>query len=121
MAQQQQHQSQAPEPQQQSPEWAHLQQQQQQPQRQQQQQHPNSTTDQRIAQVLRTRVDRILLVLENVTDNKNYLAILRTCDVLGVQRVWVIHSATAPLQADASDQGATAQHVLAQVCLLCRG
>jgi hypothetical protein len=35
-------------------------------------------------------VDRILLVLECLYDNKNYLACLRTCDVLGVQRVAVI-------------------------------
>jgi hypothetical protein len=51
------------------------------------------TMDERISRVIKTRIDRILLVLENVTDNRNYLAALRTCDVLGVQRVWVIHSA----------------------------
>lgn len=47
--------------------------------------------EQRLASVLASRVDRILLVLECITDNRNYLGILRTCDVLGVQRVCVIH------------------------------
>jgi tRNA G18 (ribose-2'-O)-methylase SpoU len=58
--------------------------------------------EQRIAAVLATRVDRILLVLEAVTDNKNYLAALRTCDVLGVQRVAVI---TAQSKAAAAEDG----------------
>jgi len=56
---------------------------------------PRADFEERIARVLETRVDRIVLCLECVTDNKNYLASLRTCDVLGVQRVVVIHPATA--------------------------
>jgi tRNA G18 (ribose-2'-O)-methylase SpoU len=46
----------------------------------------------KIAHALANRVDRILLVLECCTDNKNYLACLRTCDILGVQRVWIIEA-----------------------------
>lgn len=55
---------------------------------------PRADFEERIARVLETRVDRIVLCLECVTDNKNYLASLRTCDVLGVQRVVVIHPPT---------------------------
>ncbi|WIA21626.1 hypothetical protein OEZ85_000808 [Tetradesmus obliquus] len=46
----------------------------------------------KIANALANRVDRILLVLECCADNKNYLACLRTCDILGVQNVWIIEA-----------------------------
>ncbi|KAG2498780.1 hypothetical protein HYH03_003519 [Edaphochlamys debaryana] len=42
--------------------------------------------------VLAKRTDRILLVLERCTDNQNYLACLRTAEILGVQNVWIVLS-----------------------------
>ncbi|EFJ51149.1 hypothetical protein VOLCADRAFT_116506 [Volvox carteri f. nagariensis] len=42
--------------------------------------------------VLCSRTDRILLVLERCTDNQNYLACLRTAEILGVQNVWIVLS-----------------------------
>ncbi|GLC51990.1 hypothetical protein PLESTB_000570600 [Pleodorina starrii] len=42
--------------------------------------------------VLSSRTDRILLVLERCTDNQNYLACLRTAEILGVQNVWIVLS-----------------------------
>ncbi|GFR45217.1 hypothetical protein Agub_g6612 [Astrephomene gubernaculifera] len=42
--------------------------------------------------VLCRRTDRILLVLERCTDNQNYLACLRTAEILGVQNVWIVLS-----------------------------
>ncbi|GIL48456.1 hypothetical protein Vafri_4975 [Volvox africanus] len=42
--------------------------------------------------VICSRTDRILLVLERCTDNQNYLACLRTAEILGVQNVWIVLS-----------------------------
>lgn len=46
--------------------------------------------------VLRGRIDRVLLVLENCSDDLNHVAVLRTCEALGVMRVWLIARPTAP-------------------------
>ncbi|KAF8059698.1 csn7 [Scenedesmus sp. PABB004] len=46
----------------------------------------------KIAHALAHRVDRILLVMEGCTDNRNFLACLRTADVLGVQNVWCVEA-----------------------------
>ncbi|KAG2432545.1 hypothetical protein HXX76_008890 [Chlamydomonas incerta] len=51
--------------------------------------------------VLSRRSDRILLVLERCTDNQNYLACLRTAEILGVQNVWIVLS-----QRGAKNEGA---------------
>ena len=40
--------------------------------------------------VLRGRTDRICLILENCSDDLNHVAVLRTCDALGVLRVWLV-------------------------------
>lgn len=71
--------------------------------------------EQRTAAVLATRVDRILLVLEAVTDNKNYLAALRTCDVLGVQRVAVIQPLNKAAAGGGDVEGAS-ETCIEQVC-----
>lgn len=55
----------------------------------------------RISHVILNRVDRICLVLECCSDNKNYLACLRTCDILGIQNVWIVEEplpASHPIQ-----------------------
>lgn len=49
-----------------------------------------SSADARVEAALIGRVDRLLLVVEAVTDNKNALACLRVADVLGIQRVWLV-------------------------------
>jgi tRNA G18 (ribose-2'-O)-methylase SpoU len=42
--------------------------------------------------VLRARNDRVLLVLENCSDDLNHVAILRTCEALGVMRVFLVEA-----------------------------
>ena len=42
--------------------------------------------------VLRGRTDRVLLVLENCTADYNHVAVLRTCESMGVQHVWLVKS-----------------------------
>ena len=42
--------------------------------------------------VLRARTERVLLVLENCSDDLNHVAVLRTCEALGVHRVWLIEA-----------------------------
>jgi hypothetical protein len=42
--------------------------------------------------VLQGRSDRVLLILEHVSDDFNHVAILRTCEALGVLRVWLIEA-----------------------------
>ena len=43
--------------------------------------------------VLRGRTDRVLLILENCSDDFNHVAVLRTCEALGVMRVWLVEMA----------------------------
>ena len=43
--------------------------------------------------VLRGRTDRVLLILENCSDDFNHVAVLRTCEALGVMRVWLVETA----------------------------
>ena len=50
--------------------------------------------------VLRGRSDRVLLVLENCSDDLNHVAVLRTAEALGVLRVWLVQRLSAPLPAD---------------------
>ena len=45
--------------------------------------------------VLRGRTDRISLILENCSDDLNHVAILRTCEALGVYRVFLVEAVTA--------------------------
>ena len=42
--------------------------------------------------VLRGRTDRVLLVLEGCTDDLNHIAVLRTCESMGVHRVFLIEA-----------------------------
>lgn len=42
--------------------------------------------------VLRGRTDRICLICENCSDDLNHVAILRTCEALGVHRVWLVEA-----------------------------
>ena len=50
--------------------------------------------------VLRGRSDRVLLILEHVADDFNHVAILRTCEALGVLRVWLIEAPQRRLDGD---------------------
>lgn len=50
--------------------------------------------------VLCGRTERVCLVLENCSDDLNHVAIMRTCEALGVQRVWLVQAATKPTEAD---------------------
>lgn len=42
--------------------------------------------------VLRARTERILLVLEHCSDDLNHVAVMRTCEALGIYRVWLIEA-----------------------------
>ena len=53
--------------------------------------------------VLRGRTDRICLVLENCSDDLNHVAILRTCEALGVMHVWLVEAAPVERLADDSE------------------
>ena len=44
----------------------------------------------RIETVVQRRTARIMLVLERLQDGHNYAAVLRTCESLGVQHVWIV-------------------------------
>ncbi|CAE8679969.1 unnamed protein product [Polarella glacialis] len=44
----------------------------------------------RIEAVLRRRTGRVLVVLERLCNGHNYSAVLRTCEALGIQHVWLI-------------------------------
>ena len=44
----------------------------------------------RIETVVQRRTARIVLVLERLQDGHNYAAVLRTCESLGVQHVWIV-------------------------------
>ena len=44
----------------------------------------------RIETVVKRRTARIVLVLERLQDGHNYAAVLRTCESLGVQHVWIV-------------------------------
>lgn len=68
----------------------------------------------KIQHALANRVDRICLVLECCSDNKNYLACLRTCDILGVQNVWIVEE---PLPAS---QKTKHNHVIDTTSANCR-
>jgi tRNA G18 (ribose-2'-O)-methylase SpoU len=45
--------------------------------------------------VLQGRTEQVVLVLEHCTDDFNHVAVLRTCEAMGLQHVWLIK---APLQ-----------------------
>jgi len=42
--------------------------------------------------VLRRRTNRITAVLENCTDEINHVAVMRTCEALGIQNVWLVEA-----------------------------
>ena len=44
----------------------------------------------RIETVLQRRTARVIVVLERLQDGHNYAAVLRTCEALGVQHVWIV-------------------------------
>lgn len=44
----------------------------------------------RIETVVQRRTARIVVVLERLQDGHNYAAVLRTCESLGVQHVWIV-------------------------------
>ena len=46
----------------------------------------------RIREVLDKRQDNITVVLENVFDPHNISAVMRTCDAVGVQDVYVLNT-----------------------------
>ena len=48
--------------------------------------------------VLSKRAGRLTVVLEAVYDVRNVHAVLRTCDCLGVQHVWVVEPITFKVQ-----------------------
>ncbi|MDR3716542.1 MAG: RNA methyltransferase [Puia sp.] len=50
----------------------------------------------RIIQVLEKRQDAITVVLENVFDPHNISAVMRTCDAVGVQEIYVLNTRIAP-------------------------
>ena len=54
--------------------------------------------------VLRARTERILLVLEHCSDDLNHVAVMRTCEALGIYRVWLIE-ADAKQEATARNAG----------------
>ena len=39
---------------------------------------------------IRGRTSRILCVIERCTDEHNYSAVIRTCEALGVQHIWLV-------------------------------
>ncbi len=53
---------------------------------------------QRIERVLSKRQNDLTIVLENVFDPHNISAVLRTCDAVGIQEVYVLNT-TIPLHA----------------------
>ena len=44
----------------------------------------------RIETVVQRRTARIIVVLERLQDGHNYAAVLRTCESLGIQHVWIV-------------------------------
>jgi tRNA (guanosine-2'-O-)-methyltransferase len=52
--------------------------------------------EERITRVLDKRQDNIAIVLENVFDPHNISAVMRTCDAVGVQDVYVLNSRIPP-------------------------
>ena len=48
--------------------------------------------EERITRVLEKRQDNIIIVLENVFDPHNISAVMRTCDAVGVQDVYVLNT-----------------------------
>src|SRR5882757_10433723 len=48
--------------------------------------------EERIRQVLDKRQDGITVVLENVFDPHNISAVMRTCDAVGVQEIYVLNT-----------------------------
>ena len=45
--------------------------------------------------MLRARLDRFVLVLDHCCDDLNHVAVLRSCEALGVMRVWLVDEQTA--------------------------
>ena len=50
----------------------------------------------RLLSVLDKRQNNITVVLENVTDPHNISAVMRTCDAVGIQDIYVLNSKIAP-------------------------
>ena len=44
----------------------------------------------RIETVVQRRTSRVIMVLERLCDGHNYAAVLRTCESLGIQHVWMV-------------------------------
>src|SRR5678816_4366202 len=51
---------------------------------------------QKLISVLQKRQNDLTVVLENVFDPHNISAVMRTCDAVGVQEVWVLNSKIPP-------------------------
>jgi tRNA (guanosine-2'-O-)-methyltransferase len=52
--------------------------------------------EERILQVLEKRQDDITIVLENVFDPHNISAVMRTCDAIGVQDIYILNTRIPP-------------------------
>jgi len=54
--------------------------------------HMTPEREERIRHVLDHRQDGFIIVLENVFDPHNISAVMRTCDAVGVQEIWVLNT-----------------------------
>jgi tRNA (guanosine-2'-O-)-methyltransferase len=52
--------------------------------------------EERLLHVLKNRQDNITVVLENIFDPHNISAVMRTCDAVGVQEIYVLNTRIAP-------------------------
>ena len=52
--------------------------------------------EERIRTVLGKRQENLVIVLENVFDPHNISAVMRTCDAVGVQEVYVLNTKIPP-------------------------
>ena len=50
----------------------------------------------RLSQVLKHRQDNITVVLENIFDPHNISAVMRTCDAVGIQEIYVLNTRILP-------------------------
>src|SRR6202042_1239563 len=52
--------------------------------------------EQRITSVLDKRQDNLTIVLENIFDPHNISAVMRTCDAVGIQEIYVLNTKIPP-------------------------
>ena len=50
----------------------------------------------RLSQVLKHRLNNITVVLENIFDPHNISAVMRTCDAVGIQEIYVLNTRIPP-------------------------